>query len=83
MEFEKIYFPYLLINKKRYAGLYWTKPDTYDKMDCKGIEVLFTTPMPSYFCVWALTVVGNALVFSILPTLDGPARQLRARQEPD
>ena len=39
LEFEKIYFPYLLISKKRYAGLYWTKPDKYDKMDTKGIEV--------------------------------------------
>ena len=40
LEFEKVYFPYLLINKKRYAGLYWTKPDTYDKMDTKGIETV-------------------------------------------
>ncbi|CAH1125416.1 unnamed protein product [Ceutorhynchus assimilis] len=40
LEFEKVYFPYLLINKKRYAGLYWTKPDKYDKMDCKGIETV-------------------------------------------
>lgn len=39
LEFEKVYFPYLLINKKRYAGLYWTRPDKYDKMDTKGIEV--------------------------------------------
>lgn len=39
LEFEKVYFPYLLISKKRYAGLYWTKPDRYDKMDTKGIEV--------------------------------------------
>ena len=36
LEFEKVYFPYLLINKKRYAGLYFTKPDKHDKMDCKG-----------------------------------------------
>lgn len=39
LEFEKVYFPYLLISKKRYAGLYWTRPDKYDKMDAKGIEV--------------------------------------------
>ncbi|RMD45123.1 hypothetical protein DV735_g64, partial [Chaetothyriales sp. CBS 134920] len=40
LEFEKVYFPYLLINKKRYAGLYWTKPEKYDKMDSKGIETV-------------------------------------------
>jgi DNA polymerase delta subunit 1 len=40
LEFEKVYFPYLLISKKRYAGLYWTKEDSYDKMDCKGIETV-------------------------------------------
>lgn len=40
LEFEKCYFPYLLINKKRYAGLYWTRTDKYDKMDTKGIETV-------------------------------------------
>lgn len=40
LEFEKVYFPYLLINKKRYAGLYWTRTDKYDKMDTKGIETV-------------------------------------------
>ncbi|KAF9508169.1 hypothetical protein BS47DRAFT_1373735 [Hydnum rufescens UP504] len=40
LEFEKVYFPYLLISKKRYAGLYWTKPSHYDKMDTKGIETV-------------------------------------------
>ncbi|KAF2102393.1 catalytic subunit DNA polymeras-like protein delta [Rhizodiscina lignyota] len=40
LEFEKVYFPYLLINKKRYAGLYWTNPDKFDKMDSKGIETV-------------------------------------------
>ncbi|KAI5867309.1 DNA polymerase family B-domain-containing protein [Durotheca rogersii] len=40
LEFEKVYFPYLLINKKRYAGLFWTKPDKFDKMDTKGIETV-------------------------------------------
>ncbi|RLV89888.1 DNA polymerase delta catalytic subunit [Spathaspora sp. JA1] len=40
LEFEKVYYPYLLINKKRYAGLYWTRPDKFDKMDTKGIETV-------------------------------------------
>ncbi|KAK4137683.1 hypothetical protein BT67DRAFT_415301 [Trichocladium antarcticum] len=40
LEFEKVYFPYLLINKKRYAGLHWTRPEKYDKMDTKGIETV-------------------------------------------
>lgn len=36
-----MYFPYLLINKKRYAGLYFSSsPDVHDKMDCKGIETV-------------------------------------------
>lgn len=48
LEFEKVYYPYLLINKKRYAGLYWTKVDKYDKMDAKGIEV----------CILYLTLVA-------------------------
>ncbi|SCU90495.1 LAMI_0E02322g1_1 [Lachancea mirantina] len=37
LEFEKVYYPYLLINKKRYAGLYWTKPEKPDKLDQKGL----------------------------------------------
>ncbi|RWS22315.1 DNA polymerase delta catalytic subunit-like protein, partial [Leptotrombidium deliense] len=40
LEFEKVYFPYLLINKKRYAGLYYTNPNSFDKMDTKGIETV-------------------------------------------
>ncbi|CAO3647172.1 unnamed protein product [Cunninghamella blakesleeana] len=40
LDFEKVYFPYLLINKKRYAGLYWTRADKYDKLDAKGIETV-------------------------------------------
>jgi DNA polymerase delta subunit 1 len=39
LEFEKVYFPYLLMNKKRYAGLMWTEPAKWSKMDAKGIEV--------------------------------------------
>ncbi|KAI8146145.1 DNA polymerase family B-domain-containing protein [Fennellomyces sp. T-0311] len=40
LDFEKVYFPYLLISKKRYAGLYWSNPDKYDKLDAKGIETV-------------------------------------------
>jgi len=40
LEFEKVYFPYLLMNKKRYAGMYWTNPHNFDKMDAKGIETV-------------------------------------------
>lgn len=40
LEFEKVYYPYLLISKKRYGALYWTKPDKYDKLDMKGIEAV-------------------------------------------
>lgn len=40
-QFEKVYYPHLLLNKKRYAGLYRTKPEKYDKMDPKGSEVRF------------------------------------------
>jgi DNA polymerase elongation subunit (family B) len=37
--FEKVYENYLLLAKKRYAGLYRTRPHTYDKVDVKGLEV--------------------------------------------
>ncbi|KAI1884714.1 hypothetical protein AGOR_G00229260 [Albula goreensis] len=41
LEFENVYYPYLLINKKRYAGLHFSSnPYTHDKMDCKGIETV-------------------------------------------
>merc|ERR1719336_1980180 len=40
LEFEKVYKPYLLMAKKRYAGLLWTKPEKWDYMDCKGIETV-------------------------------------------
>ena len=40
IEFEKIYFPYLLMKKKKYAGLIWTKLEKYDKIDTKGLEAV-------------------------------------------
>ncbi|KAK3251031.1 DNA polymerase delta catalytic subunit [Cymbomonas tetramitiformis] len=40
LEFEKVYHPYLLMGKKRYAGLMWTCADRHDKLDTKGIETV-------------------------------------------
>ena len=40
LEFEKVYYPFLLMAKKRYAGLYWTRPEKWDKLDVKGIETV-------------------------------------------
>ncbi|KAI5147997.1 DNA polymerase delta subunit 1 [Enteropsectra breve] len=40
LAFEKVYCPYLLMNKKRYAGLIYTKPEKYDRIDTKGIETV-------------------------------------------
>jgi DNA polymerase delta subunit 1 len=40
LDFEKVYYPYLLINKKRYAGMFWNNPDAPDHMDAKGIETV-------------------------------------------
>jgi DNA polymerase delta subunit 1 len=56
LDFEKVYFPYLLINKKRYAGLYWSKPEKYDKLDAKGIETVRRDS-----CRLVSTVIENCL----------------------
>lgn len=40
MEFEKVYFPFLLMNKKRYAGLSFGSVEDKGKLDFKGIEVV-------------------------------------------
>lgn len=38
IEFEKVMCPCLLLNKKRYASLFWLRPDTWDHIDMKGVE---------------------------------------------
>ena len=40
IEFEKVFWPYLLLKKKKYAGVIWTKEDKYDKIDTKGLEAV-------------------------------------------
>lgn len=39
LEFEKVLFPSLLQNRKRYAGLLWTDAKAPQTIDIKGIEV--------------------------------------------
>lgn len=38
LDFEKVLFPSLLQNRKRYAGLLWTTAEKPDMIDIKGIE---------------------------------------------
>jgi DNA polymerase delta subunit 1 len=40
LEMEKVYSPYLLFSKKRYAGLMYTNPDSPDYIDAKGIQLV-------------------------------------------
>ncbi len=56
LEWEKVYYPYLLMNKKRYAGMYYTHADYYDYMDAKGIEIVRRDN-----CQLTKDVVGNSL----------------------
>jgi len=77
LEFEKVYFPYLLINKKRYAGLYWTKPEKYDKMDTKGIETVRRDN-----CLLVQTVIEKVLRM-ILIDQDVPGAQEYATSPSD
>ncbi|CCH59550.1 hypothetical protein TBLA_0B07320 [Henningerozyma blattae CBS 6284] len=60
LEFEKVYFPYLLINKKRYAGLYWTNPDKFDKLDQKGLASVRRDSCP------LVSIVMNRVLKTIL-----------------
>ena len=74
LEFEKVYFPYLLINKKRYAGLYWTRPEKFDKMDTKGIETVRRDN-----CRLVQNVITKVLEF-ILEERDVPKAQRFVKQ---
>ena len=40
LEMEKVYCPYLLFSKKRYAGLMYTDPAKPDYIDAKGIQLV-------------------------------------------
>ena len=68
LEFEKVYCPYLLMNKKRYAGLLWTKPEKYDKIDAKGIETVRRDN-----CGFVKETVQNTLNMMLIDTDAGKA----------
>lgn len=74
LEFEKVYFPYLLINKKRYAGLYWTNPEKYDKLDQKGLASVRRDSCP------LVSIVMNKVLKQILidRNVDGALTFVRA-----
>ena len=41
LEYEKVYWPYLLYSKKRYAGrMFEFDPNTFSKIDIKGLQVV-------------------------------------------
>ncbi|KAI3960446.1 hypothetical protein MKW92_004824 [Papaver armeniacum] len=67
LEFEKVYYPYLLINKKRYAGLYWTNPDKFDKMDTKSAfyKILIDRDIPA-----AVQYVKNTISDLLMNRMD-------------
>lgn len=50
------------MNKKRYAGLYWTKPSHYDKMDTKGIEVGSINQLQAASVRVRLVLMGGAML---------------------
>lgn len=56
LEFEKVYHPYLLFSKKRYAGLMYTNPEKPDYIDAKGIQVVRRDN-----CKYVRTILQEAL----------------------
>ena len=47
MNFEKVFFPYLLLKKKKYESVIWTNEDKYDKIDYI-MKILFYSIIGSY-----------------------------------
>lgn len=61
LEFEKVFHFFLLMNKKRYAGLMWERPDKpNEKLNAKGIEIVRRDTCP--FQTNLLTTVLNFIL---------------------
>jgi hypothetical protein len=43
LAFEKVYWPYILLGKKRYAGVWWDSPNQPTKTDAKGLSLVKRT----------------------------------------
>lgn len=56
LEMEKTYFPYILIAKKRYAGLMFSSETGTPKIDMKGIEIVRRDT-----CTFARTIMQDVL----------------------
>lgn len=60
LEWEKVYYPYLLFSKKRYAGLMYTKPDKADYIDVKGLSLVRRDSCP------LVKTVSNAMLAAVM-----------------
>ncbi|XP_072140626.1 DNA polymerase delta catalytic subunit-like [Dermacentor andersoni] len=78
LEFEKVFKPYLLLGKKRYAGaVYSSNPNTHDKVEVKGIEMIRRDCLPY------LARVMEACIHEMIVKENIPAAQEVAQRAKD
>lgn len=56
LKFEKVYYPCLLLTKKRYCGMMYTSPEGPGTLDAKGIETVRRDQ-----CAWTVKVMDDVL----------------------
>ncbi len=64
LEFEKVYYPYLLMSKKRYAGNMYEDLGKPPKIDIKGLQVVRRDNCP------LVKIVCNGIIHKLLIELD-------------
>ncbi|XP_070376871.1 DNA polymerase delta catalytic subunit-like [Dermacentor albipictus] len=78
LDFEKVFKPYLLLGKKRYAGaVYSSNPNTHDKVEVKGIEMIRRDCLPY------LARVMEACIHEMIVKENIPAAQEIAQRAKD
>jgi DNA polymerase delta subunit 1 len=71
IEFEKVYYPYLLCDrKKRYAGRLWTDSSTYDKIDVKGLQSVRHDTIP---------LISDCIKFTLKSVLNLPLEEAKVQ----